>query len=317
MTKREGPLSTVGSWSPTRRPGFTVSDTNSLPRRATGWVASVIGPRARVVDVRELSGGTSSAVHAIDVEDAAGPPRQLVLRRYVDPEVLDREPGAVTREAQVLGALAKSAVPAPRLVASDPDAISCDVPAVLMSRLPGRTRARARDLDAFARSLAEPLAAIHAVGLPTAPELTEYHRYEVEGGHAPPPWTRDPAAWIRAIERHAAAPPPFDPVFIHRDYQLGNLLWTSDTVSGIVDWAWSCAGPALVDVAHCRRNLVLGIGVDAADRFLAAATDAASYDPAWDLLAAVDALGALDDGPAALARLDEWVAQAVAAAGLA
>jgi aminoglycoside phosphotransferase (APT) family kinase protein len=278
-------------------------------------VTSVIGPRARVVEVRELSGGTSSAVHAIDVEDAAGPPRQLVLRRYVRPDVLDSEPGAVIREAQVLEALAKSAVPAPRLVASDPDAISCDVPAVLMSRLPGRTRARARDLDAFARALAEPLAAIHEVGLPT-PELTEYRRYEVEGGHAPPLWTRHPAAWERAIERHAAAPPPFDPVFIHRDYHPGNLLWSSDRVSGIVDWAWSCAGPSLVDVAHCRRNLVLGIGADAADRFLAAATDPSSYDPAWDLLDAVDALGGLDDAPAALARLDDWVVQAVSAAGL-
>ena len=140
-----------------------MSEADALPRRATGWVASVIGPRARVVEVHALTDATTSAVHAIDVEDAVGPPRQLVLRRYVDPEVLEREPDAVTREARVLEALRKSPVPAPGLVAADPSAISCDVPALLMTRLNGRPRAKARDLGAFVRSLAEPLEAIHAV----------------------------------------------------------------------------------------------------------------------------------------------------------
>jgi hypothetical protein len=62
-------------------------------------------------------------------------------------------------------------------------------------------------------------------------------------------------------------------------------------------------------------NLVLGLGVEAADAFLQATGTSSDYDPAWDLLDAVDALPDLSDGPSALARLDEWVAARVAAAG--
>jgi hypothetical protein len=186
-----------------------------------------------------------------------------------------------------------------------------------MTRLIGQPRARARDLDAFARSLAEPLDDIHAVPLPSDEELPSYHQYSAGGVLTPPVWSRHPEMWERAIERHAAGPPEFSPVFIHRDYHPRNVLWASGRVSGIVDWAWAGAGPAMVDVAHCRLNLVLGIGVDAADRFLAATTDPSAYDPVWDLLDAVDALPDLDDGRTALARLDEWVARQVAAAGLA
>jgi Phosphotransferase enzyme family len=292
-----------------------MSDADTLPRRATGWVASVIGPRARVVDVRALTDATSSVVHAIDVEDAVGPPRQLVLRRYIDPEALERETDAVTREARVLEALRKSPVPAPGLVAADPTAMSCDVPALLMTRLNGRPRAKSRDLSAFARSLAEPLAAIHAVDVPVDAEFPTFRQYSTPGEMTPPAWTRHPQAWERAIERHAAGPPAHAPVFIHRDYHPLNVLWTGARVTGIVDWAWSCAGPAMVDVAHCRLNLVLGPGVEAADSFLAATGDPSAYDPAWDLLDAVDALPDLTDGPSALTRLDDWVAARVAATG--
>lgn len=185
-----------------------------------------------------------------------------------------------------------------------------------MTRLPGRPRTRPRDLDSFLEQLAAPLEAIHSVALPADDCFPEYHPYDAGRVRTAPPWSRHPRAWERAIERHAAGPPRFEPVFIHRDYHPLNILWSSGRVAGIVDWAWACHGPAAVDLAHCRLNLVLGIGLDAADGFLSAATDRTAYDPAWDLLDAVDALPDLDDSGAALRRLDEFVARAVAAAGL-
>ena len=290
--------------------------TDQLPSRATGWVASVVGPRARVVGVRALAGGTSSAVHAVDLEDAAGPARQLVLRRYVRPEVLEREPDAVAREAQVLDALVRTSVPAPRLVATDSTASSCDVPALLMTRLRGRPRTRPRDLVEVVARLAEPLIAIHAIPLPKDSRFPVYRQYSAPRVVTPPPWSTHRRAWEHAIERHATGPPAFTPTFIHRDYHPLNLLWSSGQVSGIVDWPSGCAGPAAVDIAHCRLNLVLGIGIEAADRFRDAALDQEPYDRAWDLLDAVDMLPDLDAKPAALARLDDFVARLVGATGL-
>jgi Ser/Thr protein kinase RdoA (MazF antagonist) len=109
--------------------------------------------------------------------------------------------------------------------------------------------------------------------------------------------------------------PDDDNALIHRDYHPLNVLWRGEQLTGIVDWAWACHGPRSVDVAHCRLNLVLAIGADAADLFLrawqahAGVTD---YDPAWDLRDAVDGLD-LADTRAALTRLDEHVARSAAA----
>jgi hypothetical protein len=45
-------------------------------------------------------------------------------------------------------------------------------------------------------------------------------------------------------------------VFIHRDYNPGNVLWTRHAISGIVDWQTTSVGPPSVDVGHCRSNLL-------------------------------------------------------------
>jgi hypothetical protein len=44
---------------------------------------------------------------------------------------------AAAREAAILELLAPTPVSAPALVAADPDAAACDVPALLLDRLPG------------------------------------------------------------------------------------------------------------------------------------------------------------------------------------
>ncbi|HEY4478748.1 MAG TPA: phosphotransferase [Candidatus Paceibacterota bacterium] len=43
----------------------------------------------------------------------------------------------------------------------------------------------------------------------------------------------------------------FTPVLIHNDYRTGNLLFDeNDKVAAILDFDWSCQGPAIKDVAH-------------------------------------------------------------------
>lgn len=37
---------------------------------------------------------------------------------------------------------------------------------------------------------------------------------------------------------------------IHNDYRPGNILYKSDKVSAILDFDWSCKGPAIKDLAH-------------------------------------------------------------------
>lgn len=285
---------------------------SELPEPVDDWIVGAVGRGGRVRRVTEFSNASTSAVHAVDVETAGGRLERLVLRRYVFPEVVASEPEPIRRERVVLEALERTVVAAPRVVATDPDGAACGVPALLMTRLPGRARWRARKLDGFAEALAAEVPRIHATPLPPGDDFPTYRRYDGHGdAPAPPRWSRAPEAWAAAIEVCRAGPPAYEPTFIHRDYHAGNVLWRGPaTVTGIVDWAWACRGPALIDVAHCRLNLVLAHGPEVADAYLdrwREITGTASYDATWDLIDAVDAFPHLHASPAAHARLDDWV----------
>ncbi|MHB8463454.1 MAG: aminoglycoside phosphotransferase family protein, partial [Acidimicrobiales bacterium] len=131
--------------------------------------------------------------------------------------------------------------------------------------------------------LAELAAEIHSVD-PTGFGHEYFPWYEGTTTTPPVPSAR-PELWARAIELWHTSRPAFEPVFVHRDLHPGNVLWTRQRVSGIVDWANACRGPRGCDVAHCRSNLTVLGGADAADRFLAAyqAVTGETYHPYWEL----------------------------------
>jgi aminoglycoside phosphotransferase (APT) family kinase protein len=291
---------------------------NAVPSRAVlDWVARAVGVGTQVRGFTRLAGATSSAVHAVDVLTRSGALMRLVLRRYVDPAVLESEPRAVAREAAVLTAVRNLSAGVPRVVATDPDGAHGEVPALLMTRVPGRPRVRPRaDLARFLERLSDPLPELHATPLPAEPSFPRFHPYSGAAMGEPPAWSRHPGAWQQALTVHSATWRSDDDVVIHRDYHPLNVLWRGTELSGVVDWAWGCRGPGPVDVAHCRLNLALGVSVDAADAFLRAWQDragVADYDPSWDLRDAVDALSGFDDTHAARLRLDELVARSAAA----
>jgi aminoglycoside phosphotransferase (APT) family kinase protein len=81
------------------------------------------------------------------------------------------------REARVLTLLSDTPVPAPLVVAADPEAACCDVPALVLTRLPGRTPGLPGDMDGFLAQLAEALTEIHAVDGRARELIPAYHSY--------------------------------------------------------------------------------------------------------------------------------------------
>jgi len=283
-----------------------------LPEPVRDWICGTIGPGSEIVRSRPLPDASTSAVHAVEIR-GPGATTLAVVRRYVDSHVLVNEPRPVEREAAVLQHLVDTPVVAPGLLGADPTGAVCGVPTLLMTRLPGRPKWRAVDLDTFLAGLADQLPPIHGTSVPTEPSYPRYHPYYDDRDLTVPSWTANPSAWERAIEIRRAPLPEFAPACIHRDFHPGNVLWRRGAVSGVVDWAWSCIGPVAVDVAHCRVNLALHISCAAADSFLARCVERGVVErgePAWDLIDAVDLLPDLEDSRAALARLDEFVARA-------
>jgi len=258
------------------------------PPQALRWAAGSIGRGAQVVSVRRLRGGSSTAVHAIEIDDRRGRRHRLVLRRFIRSNW--KLPRLPRREAAILELLRDSAVRAPQLVAFDDGPSECDVRALLMTRLAGRVELAPKRMDGWLRQMAQALPAIHEV---PAAQIRRYRPYYDPQERDVPAWSKEPAAWGAVLDLARTRQPRTTPRFIHRDYHPGNMLWSRGKLSGVVDWISACAGPPQIDIAHCRVNLVRLHGLEIAGRFLAeyasaTGTSVSDYDPYWDAISLFD-----------------------------
>ena len=277
----------------------------AVPAEALRWVERVVG--APVASQRALLGGTSSSMHLLETS-AAAPLDRVVLRRYVLDWVVD-EPEVPGNEAMVLRFVSDGAVgvPAPQLLASDPAGHELGVPMTLMTALPGQPVWHPTDRTGWLRALAELAVQIHAA--PLSAQLGDWFPYRPKS-RTPPPWSRHPEAWLTAYELWDGPTPASERVFLHRDFHPGNLLWTGEAITGVVDWVSSCAGPPEEDIGHCRANLAIRLGQEWADEFLVIWQHLAGkpdYHPYWDLTNVVSF-----DHQRAEPRLDAFVAAAAA-----
>jgi aminoglycoside phosphotransferase (APT) family kinase protein len=247
------------------------------------WVTHKLGAPAERIE--RLTGSTSSTLYRLRASDAA-----YVVRIFDNRQWLAEEPDLARHEAAALLKVHPTAIPSPAVIAYDETGAECGgLPAIIMTLLPGQVVLQPPDLDAFLRQMAETLAAIHALpvdGFPWA-----YFPWGRIRGQSVPEWTAVPEAWAQAIAIAEGPEPAYQTVFLHRDYHPGNVLWQNGRISGVIDWPNACRGPAGVDLAHCRTNLVALYGIDHADRFLAYYQQAAGpdfgYDPYWDVIGLV------------------------------
>ncbi|MGI8900791.1 MAG: phosphotransferase family protein [Nocardioides sp.] len=227
---------------------------------ALAWAAGVTGP---VTGVQELEGGGTSTMLALTSQDGD----DVVLRLMTLEPWRTHGEGLTTRESQIQAMLASTPVPAPRSRALDASARICGYPAHLMTRLPGRVDVDRVDAASLGR-LADVLVTIHEV-VPTI-EVRGYQSWAWEAKFEVPSWATAPQVWEEAFALLRTDPPEFEPRFIHRDFQLRNVLWSEGRVSGVVDWVETSLGPAWLDVAHCCTNIAIVHGDEAAEPFATA-----------------------------------------------
>ena len=253
---------------------------------AQEWLAQTIGTTPPQLKTVQLKGSTSSSVYLVQANDQ---PHRFVLRVLDNPDWLAEEPDLAEHEAAALREAQKIGLQTPSLVAHATHEAGFGFPVVLMTFLEGRINLQPTDFAGWLECLARELALIHQH---RAPDFAwQFRSWAQKERLTPPTWTTQPLIWTQAIARLNEPEPDSPTVFIHRDYHPTNVLWQGGKISGVVDWINACRGPAGVDVAHCRINLVLMYGVAAADQFLASYcrfNPAFIYDPYWDIDGVMD-----------------------------
>jgi aminoglycoside phosphotransferase (APT) family kinase protein len=234
-------------------------------------LAHMLAPGSRVARVRRLRGGLDAITHAFDLVTPNGDRTPLVLRRLTGSWVA---PGHADEEAAVLAALAGTSVPAPRLVWHDDPGDQFAAPAIVMTRLPGRSIVDPRSGPWWIDGIASVLASIHeAGGVAVAAVNNDEEQIPLSLERAEHRETTELARRVIATLR-AAAPAVLvggSPMrLVHRDFHAGNVLFARTAATGAVDWGSAAGGWSERDVGYCRLDLALMAGGDTADRFLAA-----------------------------------------------
>jgi aminoglycoside phosphotransferase (APT) family kinase protein len=233
-----------------------------IPDRARGWVQDHLD--TEVLAIEPVTGGRTDTISAVRL--ATGGP--LILRYMPDLEWGRIGPQHVAAEALGCRLMAGSGLPVPQLIASDPLGTEAGGSANLTTWLPGSVRLDATGASAV-DELARVAAVIHATPVP-AGRLPQDYEFWAPAELEVPVWSEVPQLWRRAIEIFASPPPPTTRGLVHRDFHPGNILWTGDRITGVIDWAETSWGPPDLDVAHAMTNFAMLHDLDSAGAFAAA-----------------------------------------------
>lgn len=244
------------------------------PRARLAHLAEQLAPGSRIAGVRMLGGGIDAGTHAFDLHLADGGRRKLVLRRF-DTRWLADDPDRPLRMWQSLQLLERLERATPRPVWFDAAGATFGVPAMVMTREPGRPVLSPPDRLSWGRQMGEALADIHAGTIteqvratlqPAVHEFEEARWPERKQQYREHP---DGAAIVAAIDRLRPAIANGPVAIVHGDYWPGNTLWQRGRLRSVIDWDGTALGDPASDAAYATIDPYILEGPEAAVAVLA------------------------------------------------
>ncbi|MEM9668061.1 MAG: phosphotransferase family protein [Pseudomonadota bacterium] len=234
---------------------------------ALNALASNLGESgSKIANLARLSGGASQETWSFDLISPDGGQKRQILRRAPNGLSEARSDNAMTLadEARLIEAAGRTGVPVPLVVhiCTPNNGLG---EAFIMDFLEGETIAprilRSDDLATARSSLAaqcgEALASVHRIETSALPELEAssaadqlnryeelYHEYDI------PRPTFDLAFQIL----RETLPEPMEPVLVHGDFRLGNLMINRSGLAGILDWELAHFGDPREDIGWICVN---------------------------------------------------------------
>lgn len=259
-------------------------------QRALRWAADVVG--AEIESAESLRADHSPwrlRFHARDSD---------VVLRIIQPGWINAQP--IRTNAAALQVAEQHGLPAPRLIAVDPDGDRAGTPATLETVLSGSSALPPRVSPDRLRAFGAAIARVHAIrlerqdGLPFLTRTTQEDRamerrwaalYHASPENAKPDviqtlceltgWPTErahravdgppaTALLLLADERIRATPRPDQhSVFLHGDVWGGNSLWDGDMCLALIDWKDAGVGDPGVDLGNLRLQMAMQYGMDA------------------------------------------------------
>jgi aminoglycoside phosphotransferase (APT) family kinase protein len=246
-----------------------------------------IDPLARLSSQRELAGGLSARMVALEWIDGSGAARSVVLRRIGSRA--DASDGlSAAQHFALLQHLSRSELPVPEPLLLDDTRTLLPEPFLLLGYVPGRPLLAPADSAGFTRTLARQLARIHTCdpaavsGLLPRADARATQLLAASAADAP---------GVQLLRRSWPLQARNPARLLHGDFWPGNVLWQGVQLCGVIDWADASFGDPLLDLSIARLELCWLLGEPAMQQFTQAYCAALPCDlsqlPFWDLLAAL------------------------------
>ncbi|WP_235949654.1 phosphotransferase family protein [Paenibacillus apii] len=198
-----------------------------------------IEPNGKLLSVREMTGGVSARVTAIEMVLGSGQIATRIVRRHGEAD-LKRNPGIAAAEFKLLQMLRSEGLSVPEPYDLDESCGIFPQPYLVIGYVEGEIDLNPANLEIYLFQMAANLAAIHHVDCPSQclPFLTRQEKLAAEMLDQDSVQTSDSLNESRIRETLTAVWPlkqTNQTALLHGDYWPGNILWEDGRLAAIID----------------------------------------------------------------------------------